>query len=43
LPEERCDELVRFDRARTANRGDGIITVFDVAKVQRIREIEASS
>ena len=44
-PDERCEEIVRLigRAARTGNRGDGIITVLDVDKVQRIREIKASS
>ena len=44
-PEERCDEIIRLiaRTARTGNHGDGITTVLDVDKVQRIREIEASS
>ncbi len=44
-PDERCDEIVRLigHTACTGNRGDGIITVLDVGKVQRIRELEASS
>ena len=44
-PDERSDEIVRLigRTARTGNRGDGIITVLDVDKVQRIRELEASS
>jgi nitrogen regulatory protein PII len=44
-PDERCEKIVRLigHTARTGNRGDGISTVLDVDKLQRIREIETFS
>jgi nitrogen regulatory protein PII len=43
--EERIDQVVNLiaRAARTGNRGDGIIAVMDVDKVQRIREIEPAA
>ena len=43
--DERIDQIVSLiaRAARTGNRGDGIIAVQDVEKVQRIREIEPLS
>ena len=43
--DERIDQIVSLiaRTARTGNRGDGVITVQDVEKVQRIRDIEALS
>jgi nitrogen regulatory protein PII len=41
-PDERSDELIELiaRTAHTGNRGDGIVAVVDVDKVQRIRELD---
>jgi nitrogen regulatory protein PII len=40
-PDERCDEIAGLiaRTASTGHRGDGLLAVLDVDKVQRIREV----
>jgi nitrogen regulatory protein P-II 1 len=40
-PDEQCDEIASLiaRTASTGNRGDGILAVIDVERMQRIREV----